>query len=1289
MYNPTKSTLIKIFSLISILILCGFLLVYELTIHEVNQKYKNQQSSQGNISLSTSDLSKDYVSLKGSNPQSGNINLEGNISGNDVQGQTITSTVQNGTSPLNVTSSTLVNNLNADMVDGKHADELTKTTVNNITNTTTGESIQPGTTGQYYRGDKSWQTLNSSAVGLGNVENTALSTWTGSNQVAILGTVTSGTWNAGAINAAGSITGTALQGTSLNLGSGAITSGAINGQTISSSANFTGTITAGGTINGATISGGTLSGGNVSGGTVQGGTLSSTAVNGVTTANILVNTGSYSDPSWLQGLAGSKITGDIQGNASGLTGSPNITVGTITSGNITSSGTLDITGTGDSTVGGNISVNPDFGSELTTNGNFNGSANNWLVSCTDYSSGSTACNTADTPNSVPASGWSYGSNSVSHASGTNNTDALYQDISNTAGETYGSNIITDSNFSLNPATNGWDWMDAGWHWVNNTAMTNAGGAYFGDDLGTSLTAGLYKVQFSTSGMPAGGQLKVALSSGGISEDAAVVSGNGQHTFYFTVGTTPETGGWPYYLYFDSTSVGTTIDNVSAQLVTGAQFGESQTQSYKVSFAVSGMTAGSLSANLGGVGGSPITANGTYTQYLIGKPNANIISFVPSHDAVFTLSNISVTPVQNGTITVQDIITKGGPKVDVRAYGAKGDGKTDNTAAIQAAEDSLPDQGGTLYFPSGTFLGHVTLKSNVHVEGAGINATILKLPNGANTDVIASKDFASLTGNTTNRDGVNRVTLDDITIDGNAGNNTAGYGVRKYGGQWNVHDVVIKNCAQDGVYSEWGSYGGAPLVADSMEDHWTNIMLTVNSGSGMTWNGPHDSVLDNFIVSSNSGNGINFENASGGVANGTQLKNSHIWGNSSTGYGLWIKTSINLDNDIVEGATGTGGIGIYVDSGGAILANGLQVYACETGVYISGVSPGGNNEITGITLSTITKANIVIYSAWSVRITGATISISSNSSSAVGIDLQSGGNAYIDNAVISLGQNSHGINVGSSGSAFTGSMISARIVGYTGSSPTGTMINWANAGDANNNLTATVSTHTGETALAGSPAASNEINILSTGTGTNANYKNFSSANNVGVGVINSQNKLSVNAPVTADTLATTIITPTVASNKGLVVQGYTSQTADLIQAQSSLGAVLFKIDNSGNLAAKSATFTGTLTMNGHIITGNSIGSTTIAAGANAGTGATATISGNDTSGTITVTTGTGPAAGTLATITFAGTYGSAPRVVLTPTGANGATLQYYVGSTTTTFTLSSGTAPTASTAYTYNYQVMQ
>lgn len=62
-------------------------------------------------------------------------------------------------------------------------------------------TITSGTTSQYWRGDKSWQTLDKSAVGLGNVENTALSTWSGSSNITTLGTISSGVWQGTVIGA--------------------------------------------------------------------------------------------------------------------------------------------------------------------------------------------------------------------------------------------------------------------------------------------------------------------------------------------------------------------------------------------------------------------------------------------------------------------------------------------------------------------------------------------------------------------------------------------------------------------------------------------------------------------------------------------------------------------------------------------------------------------------------------------------------------------------------------------------------------------------------------------------------------------------------------------------------------------------------------------------------------------------------------------------------------------------------------------------------------------------------
>lgn len=59
--------------------------------------------------------------------------------------------------------------------------------------------IVAGTVAQYYRGDKTWATLDKSAIGLSNVENTALSTWAGSTNLTTAGTLTATTVNVSGI----------------------------------------------------------------------------------------------------------------------------------------------------------------------------------------------------------------------------------------------------------------------------------------------------------------------------------------------------------------------------------------------------------------------------------------------------------------------------------------------------------------------------------------------------------------------------------------------------------------------------------------------------------------------------------------------------------------------------------------------------------------------------------------------------------------------------------------------------------------------------------------------------------------------------------------------------------------------------------------------------------------------------------------------------------------------------------------------------------------------------------
>jgi hypothetical protein len=63
---------------------------------------------------------------------------------------------------------------------------------------------QTGNTGKYLTTDgttPSWVVMTKATIGLGNAENTAISTWAGSLNLTTLGTITTGTWHGTAINA--------------------------------------------------------------------------------------------------------------------------------------------------------------------------------------------------------------------------------------------------------------------------------------------------------------------------------------------------------------------------------------------------------------------------------------------------------------------------------------------------------------------------------------------------------------------------------------------------------------------------------------------------------------------------------------------------------------------------------------------------------------------------------------------------------------------------------------------------------------------------------------------------------------------------------------------------------------------------------------------------------------------------------------------------------------------------------------------------------------------------------
>ena len=125
----------------------------------------------------------------------------------------------------------------------------------------------------------------------------------------------------------------------------------------------------------------------------------------------------------------------------------------------------------------------------------------------------------------------------------------------------------------------------------------------------------------------------------------------------------------------------------------------------------------------------------------------------------------------------------------------------------------------------------------------------------------------------------------------------------------------------------------------------------------------------------------------------------------------------------------------------------------------------------------------------------------------------------------------------------------------------------------------------------------------------------------------------------------------------------------------------------GNITVVGNISVANLTVNGHIITSGD--TPTAVAGAAAGTDAITEVLGNDTSGTLTITTGTTVASGNLLEVTFSKLFGKNPKVMLTPNDANSAELRYFSEGSTDKFKINLTQTPTANTTYKFNYLIVE
>ena len=121
--------------------------------------------------------------------------------------------------------------------------------------------------------------------------------------------------------------------------------------------------------------------------------------------------------------------------------------------------------------------------------------------------------------------------------------------------------------------------------------------------------------------------------------------------------------------------------------------------------------------------------------------------------------------------------KGGQVFNVKAYGAKGDGSTNDTAAIQNAVNAANSSGGgVVYFPPGTYVisgdPALSIPGGVSLVGSGIGSTTLQIAVATGTTSYVGIQLGNGSSGSTMQDNFR---ISDLTLDGNERNLGGNYG----------------------------------------------------------------------------------------------------------------------------------------------------------------------------------------------------------------------------------------------------------------------------------------------------------------------------------------------------------------------------------------------------------------------------------------------------------------------------------------------------------------------------------
>lgn len=320
------------------------------------------------------------------------------------------------------------------------------------------------------------------------------------------------------------------------------------------------------------------------------------------------------------------------------------------------------------------------------------------------------------------------------------------------------------------------------------------------------------------------------------------------------------------------------------------------------------------------------------------------------------SSTGVTWTADGTT---DMINAKSP-----AYGggAKGDGTTDDRAAIQAAIDTAAGSGGgTVYLPKGTYrIGNaLVLKTGVYLRGAGATGW----PGRFTSPMCSIKPLGSFSGEcaismlgadiTLSGTNEGRMKISDLELDGSSLPAGSVSGIHAQGEVMDVQlsHVVIKSFTHNGIHTNVGSgtkaphdwfmdsvvaYGNASYgFSMSMTDGYIRDCVASTNGNDGWLLGPFGSLaFEGCQALFNGGNGFTINGGTqvgnltcvGLVTDRNHSDGIHVGPSSGSGSGPFIFSGITLNRDGKNSNSGGGGYAGFSANGCAnpIIVSGLVV-----------------------------------------------------------------------------------------------------------------------------------------------------------------------------------------------------------------------------------------------------------------------------------------------------------------------------------------------------------------------------